>query len=365
MGKLTKFFDKVADALVPKEIAPFLGPAAMMFAGPLGMPLALGLGQLGSAKMHSGKLDPYTALGTVLSAQGYKARNPQGYGRIGSGLKEGLGTFLPGGASPMDFGASFMEGYNNPGYIQGLNFQQDALDKQAANLASSPKQGSPTYSPLTEKELEAIASSESFFGPGGTADTFTQNVGETLFPGFTDPETDKFDLTRALTTIGSTTTLSQVMPLAEELKKQQMKDEQEEGAAWQSWFESYKKTTGRSYGDSPYPDPEITRLWNKYGKPLGLAMGGRVGYNDGGDTGIIAAAPGMPKGMQLDGRDGIFVSQGIEEKADDVPAMLSKNEFVLTADAMKGFDKMTGGAGNPRAAAQKMYQFMDQMEAIA
>jgi len=44
---------------------------------------------------------------------------------------------------------------------------------------------------------------------------------------------------------------------------------------------------------------------------------------------------------------------------------LSKNEFVLTADSMKGFDKMTGGDGNPRAAAQKMYQLMDQMEAIA
>lgn len=96
-----------------------------------------------------------------------------------------------------------------------------------------------------------------------------------------------------------------------------------------------------------------------------MATGGRVGYNMGGDTGIIAAAPGMPQGMQLDGREGIFVSQGIEEKADDVPAMLSKNEFVLTADAMKGFDKMSGGNGNPRAAAQKMYQFMDQMEAIA
>jgi hypothetical protein len=73
----------------------------------------------------------------------------------------------------------------------------------------------------------------------------------------------------------------------------------------------------------------------------------------------------MPEGMQLDGRDGIFVSQGEEEQADDVAALLSKNEFVLTADSMKGFDKMTGGSGDPRAAAQKMYQFMEQMEAVA
>ena len=100
MGKLTKVFDRIADALVPKEIAPFLGPAAMAFAGPLGMPLALGIGQLGAAKMMSGKLDPYTAIGTVLSAQGFKARNPAEYGRV----QRGLGTFFESG--------DFMSGFN-------------------------------------------------------------------------------------------------------------------------------------------------------------------------------------------------------------------------------------------------------------
>ena len=102
-----------------------------------------------------------------------------------------------------------------------------------------------------------------------------------------------------------------------------------------------------------------------------MAKGGRVGYNLGG--GIMEApgvsqgmqAPGVPQGMQLDGRDGAFVPQGIEEKADDVPAMLSKNEFVLTADAMRGLDKIMGGRGDPRAAAQHMYQMMDQLEAVA
>ena len=45
--------------------------------------------------------------------------------------------------------------------------------------------------------------------------------------------------------------------------------------------------------------------------------------------------------------------------------MLSKNEFVLTADAMKGLDKMMGGSGDPRAAAKYMYQTMDRLEAMA
>ena len=45
--------------------------------------------------------------------------------------------------------------------------------------------------------------------------------------------------------------------------------------------------------------------------------------------------------------------------------MLSKNEFVLTADAMAGLDKMNGGSGDPRAAAKEMYRIMDQLEAMA
>ena len=36
---------------------------------------------------------------------------------------------------------------------------------------------------------------------------------------------------------------------------------------------------------------------------------------------------------------GGFVPIGVKEKADDVPAMLSKNEFVLTADAVRGMSE--------------------------
>ena len=48
---LSKILDKIGDALVPKEIAPFLGPAAMAFAGPLGPFASMAIGQLGSMKM--------------------------------------------------------------------------------------------------------------------------------------------------------------------------------------------------------------------------------------------------------------------------------------------------------------------------
>ena len=51
---------------------------------------------------------------------------------------------------------------------------------------------------------------------------------------------------------------------------------------------------------------------------------------------------------------GGFVPVGIKEKADDVPAMLSKNEFVMTADAVRGM-----GDGNIEKGAQRLY---DQMK---
>jgi hypothetical protein len=48
---------------------------------------------------------------------------------------------------------------------------------------------------------------------------------------------------------------------------------------------------------------------------------------------------------------------GKKEKADDVPAMLSKNEFVMTADAVRGM-----GDGNVEKGAQRMYDQMRQLE---
>lgn len=64
---------------------------------------------------------------------------------------------------------------------------------------------------------------------------------------------------------------------------------------------------------------------------------------------------GMP---EIDYRQsGGFVPVGKKEKADDVPAMLSKNEFVMTADAVRGM-----GDGNVEKGAQKMYDQMRQLE---
>jgi len=76
------------------------------------------------------------------------------------------------------------------------------------------------------------------------------------------------------------------------------------------------------------------------------------------EGGIMNAAPGMPQGMQVDGRNGTFIPMGVREKADDVPAMLSKNEFVMTADAVRA-----AGGGDVNKGAQRMYDLMNSLEA--
>ena len=80
------------------------------------------------------------------------------------------------------------------------------------------------------------------------------------------------------------------------------------------------------------------------------AYGGRIGKAEGGlmDLG----------GLEKDYREGGFVPLGAEERADDVPARLSKNEFVFTADAVRN-----AGQGDIDKGAEVMQNMMDNLEA--
>ena len=62
-------------------------------------------------------------------------------------------------------------------------------------------------------------------------------------------------------------------------------------------------------------------------------------------------------GNEMDLRGGGFVPLGAKEKADDVPARLSKNEFVFTADAVRN-----AGDGNVDKGAEVMYNMMKNLE---
>jgi len=81
---------------------------------------------------------------------------------------------------------------------------------------------------------------------------------------------------------------------------------------------------------------------------------------DGGITGLKDGGMLDLDGKEMDLRGGGFVPIGKKERADDVPARLSKNEFVMTADAVRA-----AGGGNINEGAKRMYETMNKLEARA
>ena len=99
-----------------------------------------------------------------------------------------------------------------------------------------------------------------------------------------------------------------------------------------------------------------------------FSNGGRAGFALGSPEQNAINASGImnlplnenPAGVsELDLREtgGFIPPVGVKEKADDIPAMLSNNEFVFTADAVRGM-----GDGNVNKGAQRMYDMMKKLE---
>jgi len=95
---------------------------------------------------------------------------------------------------------------------------------------------------------------------------------------------------------------------------------------------------------------------NQFGYPSG---GVRVGKAEGGIMETEEASEMIDMGgNEKDYREtGGFVEMGGEERADDVPARLSKNEFVFTADAVRN-----AGGGDIDRGSEVMQNLMDNLE---
>tara|TARA_R100000900_G_scaffold78061_1_gene61636 strand:+ start:468 stop:1256 length:789 start_codon:yes stop_codon:yes gene_type:complete len=95
------------------------------------------------------------------------------------------------------------------------------------------------------------------------------------------------------------------------------------------------------------------------------ANGGRINYAFGDKVEMASGIEGLPininsqgiKELDLRETGGFIPPVGIKEKADDIPAMLSNNEFVYTADAVKA-----AGGGDIEKGAQVMYDTMKKLE---
>jgi len=147
------------------------------------------------------------------------------------------------------------------------------------------------------------------------------------------------------------------------------------GALRSKLINAYKNQ--RTFSDAADEDAAILEQveidlseYNQDMNRANVAYGGRMGFARGPDNpeqNAIQAAGIMnlplnqnPAGVtELDLREtgGFIPPVGVKEKADDIPAMLANNEFVFTADAVRGM-----GEGDVNKGAQRMYDMMKKLE---
>ena len=303
--KVTKPVAKVLDKIIPNEIKPFL-PYAAALAPVLGPQMGL-FGNL--TKLQAAGAYGLGSLGAQLAQEGSEgdfdiapilAAGAAGYfAQPGQGIKS-LKLNVPGKESMY------------PGQL--------TFGEKAQNLG-----------------IKALQGTEKFFQQGQGAEGF-------------------LGTTKALTTAASPTVTTQITQDAINTAQQALDDYNAELA-------EYERISGEAQTASDDARRAAIRTAMLAGQHsedvisetlslLGLKDGGVVKMKDGGimDLG----------GKEMDLRGGGFVPIGKKERADDVPARLSKNEFVMTADAVRA-----AGGGNINEGAKRMYETMNRLEARA
>jgi hypothetical protein len=118
---------------------------------------------------------------------------------------------------------------------------------------------------------------------------------------------------------------------------------------YEGWKQVYEKNPELAMMTSPKASEYLKKYQKEQEQLNEKANGGIIGFANGGEP-----------AMEMDYRGGGFIPVGAKERADDVPARLSKNEFVMTADAVRA-----AGGGNVNKGAKKMYSLMNALEAKA
>jgi len=325
---------KFAKTFIPKELDPVLQIAAP-FLGPVYGPIASIAGSARTGKINPLSLAastlPYVQFGGA-GATGLSSFMPVGYG--GSGALQ-----LPGGALQLGEKGTSLSG---------------ALGKYF-DIGSTPysEQGQGTVSKIfdTLNPASTLTGSERI---GNVIDLGKQATDAILYK--TDPITGKQVLDKK-----AAFAVAMAIPSYIDAKKKAKELGLTDAEFNEPIYDQERQFFRERYSNlTPTSSFETT---------LGRADGGRIGYEDGGLL-SIKLTPNMAMGGEIPVRQneggiteldmrakGGYIPVGIKEKADDVPAMLSKNEFVFTADAVRG-----AGGGNINKGAQKMYKLMKSLE---
>jgi hypothetical protein len=122
-----------------------------------------------------------------------------------------------------------------------------------------------------------------------------------------------------------------------------------------------KKTTKQTYFGNVTPMynynlQDLSNLREENDNYTYAANGGRMGYAMGAEVPTRQNEAGVTE-LDYRKKGGFVPPIGIKERADDIPAMLSNNEFVFTADAVRN-----AGNGSVNKGAERMYGLMKQLE---
>ena len=335
VNKVAKPFRKISQKLIPKEIRPvlpFLAAATpfMLPAGGFGasglFSSAAGRGFLSSLANVAGQAgadpegDDINLLSTIL-AGGTGALSTPGMGEnLRSGIERGIPYKDTITDTVMRDSPGFFQGAENIGR-EGLASAADYLSGSAEGIASLGNNPKKLFTKAGAKGLAKAAAVPFSQGSGDAAKASADKMMRDYLA--TDAE-----------------------------EQAQM---EETTTANESERANLQMTMMRQAG-IPEETVEETLAMNDlseyYVPPASAAEGGIIGLKEGGMLNF--------GGREMDLRTGGFVPIGKKERADDVPARLSKNEFVMTADAVRA-----AGGGSVNKGAQRMYDVMNKLEARA
>jgi len=346
LGKIVKKAKKAVKKVVKSPLGKLaLGAAALKFGGP-GLAKLLGRPATG---FLSGQ---FTGQGGIFSA----AKGLFDSGNLLSGLvrdpttgKFSLGRAALSGLGAASIAAPFFMGGEEEEVDEGTPFTDPQADIEDIRSQAKAYYSDPTNSALYFMPPRAAVPS-SFYADGGLASLDTPKRGMVDGPGSYAGEKPGF-LDNFLSAIGQIKS-GQITATGDKAKEFVVKEgfgtNFDEDQIAQIIDMKNRGMDLDSIATIMEADPnEVNNLFSLLEQK---AYGGRIGKAEGGlmDLG----------GLEKDYREGGFVPLGAEERADDVPARLSKNEFVFTADAVRN-----AGQGDIDKGAEVMQNMMDNLEA--
>ena len=367
---IAKPIRKVSQKFIPKELRaglpylsaamPFMLPGNFAFAGmnpALSRGIMSGFGNIASQAAADPEGEDINLLSTLL-AGGSGALSSTGAGQsLRDGIVRGPSDYADLADGITNYGADkigFLQGAENLGR-EGLATAADYLGGAREGLAGM---GSNPGSVFTKEGAKALGKNIAPILTQGSGDLSKTYADKVLrdFETQEAKEQAEFDSTNKATDENRASLQMTSMRQAG-IPEDTVEETLEMNGLSEYYVAPETAAYGGMMGRNDYEFGGITEAVNNAGA-RGLMtennnMGGIMnGYNMGGSV--------LPQGMEMDYRQGGFIPMGSKERADDVPARVSKNEFVMTADAVRA-----AGGGSVNEGAKKMYEVMNNLEARA